>query len=295
MPVPGAQAVKQKGWWSSHQWLILRRFSQAGILALFLLGPVAGIWIIKGSLGSSLTLDILPLTDPFVLLQSLFAGHLPEITAVIGAAIILVAYWLAGGRAYCSWVCPVNIVTDLAAWCRRKLGITGNGLRISPSARYWILSASLLVAALTGVIVWELLNPVTMVFRGLLFGMGMAWILILGIFLFDLFVSRHGWCGHLCPMGAFYSLPGRFGIVRISASGRDNCNDCMDCFTICPEPQVIKPALKPGQRDSSPLVLSANCTNCFRCIDVCSRNVFRITTRFDNEITIQSTKGEAYP
>ncbi|NIP18923.1 MAG: quinol dehydrogenase ferredoxin subunit NapH, partial [Xanthomonadales bacterium] len=56
---------------------MLRRASQFGVLALFLAGPATGIWIVKGTLASSLTLDVLPLTDPYMLLQGLFAGQLP--------------------------------------------------------------------------------------------------------------------------------------------------------------------------------------------------------------------------
>jgi ferredoxin-type protein NapH len=36
------------------------------------------VWIVKGNLAYSLTLDTLPLTDPYVLLQSLLAGNWPE-------------------------------------------------------------------------------------------------------------------------------------------------------------------------------------------------------------------------
>lgn len=291
-PVSNPQTDNNKSWWLLHQWLIFRRISQLGILGIFLLGPLAGIWIVKGSLSSSLTLGVLPLTDPYVLLQSLFAGHVPKVTALTGAIIVLSAYWLIGGRVYCSWVCPINIVTDIAAWSRRKIGITGNGFRINKSARYWILAISLLLATVTGTIVWELLNPVSMVFRGILFGFGMAWLFVIGIFLFDLFISRHGWCGHLCPVGAFYSLPGHFSILRVSARQRNQCNDCMDCLAVCPEPQVIKPALKPKDRNSTPVILSANCTNCCRCIDVCNRDVFNLASRFNSEPGFQNTNQE---
>ena len=54
-------------------------------LALFLLGPLTGIWIVTGNLSASMTLDVLPLTDPLVLLQSLLAGHAAELTAITGA------------------------------------------------------------------------------------------------------------------------------------------------------------------------------------------------------------------
>jgi len=32
--------------------------------------------------------------------------------------------------------------------------------------------------------------------------------------------------------------------VRVAAPNRKACDDCMDCFAVCPEPQVIRPALK---------------------------------------------------
>lgn len=278
---PGSDAIISKGWLKAHQWLVLRRISQLGILALFLLGPLAGLWIVKGNIASSLTLDVLPLTDPYLLLQALLAGHAMEATALIGAAIVLVFYLLLGGRVYCAWVCPLNIVTDIAAWLHQRLGIKRTA-QFARHSRYWILGVTLLLALVTGTLVWELVNPVTIVYRGLIFGMGLAWGLVLAIFLFDLFVSRRGWCSHLCPVGAFYSLLGRYSLLRVSAAARNKCDDCMDCFAVCPEPQVIRPALKGEARGAGPVILSGNCTNCGRCIDVCSKDVFRFDHRFHN-------------
>ena len=122
---PGQEAVAVKGWLRAHKWLLLRRVSQVSILALFLAGPWLGVWIVKGNLSSSLTLDVLPLTDPYLLLQSLAAGHPPFREALWGAGIVAACYLVVGGRVYCSWVCPMNIVTDGAAWLRRRLGLKG--------------------------------------------------------------------------------------------------------------------------------------------------------------------------
>ena len=69
------------------------------------------------------------------------------------------------------------------------------------------------------------------------------------------------------------------------AAGRQACDDCMDCFEVCPEHQVIKPALKGAPDGIGPLIDSGNCTNCGRCIDVCARDVFRFTTRLANQAT----------
>ncbi len=276
---PGAEVIAKNGWLAAHRYLILRRVSQLSILALFLLGPLAGIWIVKGNLASSLTLDVLPLTDPLVLLQVFISGHAPESTAIIGAAIVLVFYLLVGGRVYCSWVCPINIVTDAAEWLRRRLKIK-NSANFSSRTRYWLLGGILLVAAISGSVAWELINPVSMVYRGLVFGMGLAWGVVAAVFLLDLFVGRRAWCGRLCPVGAFYGLLGEGAILRVSAARREQCDDCMDCFVICPEHQVIKPALKGADQGIGPVITSGNCTNCGRCIDVCARDVFEFTTRF---------------
>lgn len=275
--VPGREAVEVKGRWRANRWLWLRRAVQLAILALFLAGPWFGLWIVKGSLASSLTLGVLPLTDPFVLLQTMAARNWPEASALTGAAIVVAFYLLAGGRVFCSWVCPMNMVTDGAGWLRRRLGLRG-ARAPSKALRLWLLGAVLVAAAATGMAAWEWVNPVSMLHRALVFGVGFAWAVVLGVFLYDTFVAHHGWCGHVCPQGALYGLLGRASLLRVSANRRSQCNDCGDCLVVCPETHVIAPALKGA---GSPVIASGDCTNCGRCIDVCSRDVFRFTTRFD--------------
>jgi len=279
---PGREAIASKGWWLAQRWLLLRRASQLGIFSLFLLGPLAGIWLVKGNLSSSLTLGVLPLTDPFILLQSLAARAWPSSEAWLGAGIVLAFYLLFGGRLFCSWVCPVNLIADAAAWLRRRLGLKG-GHAPAAQTRYWLLGGTLVAAAVTGSLAWEWVNPVSLTQRGLIFGFGSAWGVVLAIFCYDLLVAPRGWCGHLCPHGALYGLLGRVPLptqLRVSAVRAGKCNDCMDCFTVCPEPQVIRPALK-RSAGQTPLITDADCTACGRCIDVCSESVFKLTMRFD--------------
>ena len=290
---PGAEARAVRGWLAAHRWLLLRRASQLSVLGLFLLGPWFGIWWVKGNLNASLTLDTLPLTDPFVLLQTLAAGHLPETAALTGALIVATFYFLVGGRVYCSWVCPVNPVTDAAHWLRERMGLTGAS-RISPQARYGLLGLTLLAPAITGLLVWEFVNPVSMLHRGLIFGMGGAWLIVTAVFLLDLLVSRRAWCSHLCPMGAFYSLLGSYSLLRVRADARAACDDCMDCFRVCPEPKIIRPALKGADKGIGPVIDSGLCSNCGRCIDVCAEDVFRFGSRFHNRVHDRSRRQKGH-
>jgi ferredoxin-type protein NapH len=277
----GKDAIKVRGWWQAHKWLILRRLSQLGILGLFLLGPLAGVWVIKGNLSSSMILDTVPMTEPILMLQMLAAGFVPAGLALVGLLVVLALYLLIGGRAYCSWVCPLNPVTDAAHWLRERLGLRG-GVKLSRQLRYWFLGLVALLSLVTGTLAYESLNPVSLTHRAIIFGAGSAWLLVLAIFLFDLLLVRHGWCGHLCPMGALYGLLGRVSLMRVRAEQRAACDDCMDCFAVCPEPQVIKPALKGAGQGIGPVIDEAQCTNCGRCIDVCGKSVFRFGDRFNN-------------
>jgi ferredoxin-type protein NapH len=85
----------------------------------------------------------------------------------------------------------------------------------------------------------------------------------------------------------------------VSAAAREKCDDCMECYAVCPEPQVITPALKGATKQIGPMIKAANCTNCGRCIDICSKHVFRFEQRFTkhpfNNIQIKVHQREVLP
>jgi len=252
----------------ANRWLLARRLSQALVLGLFFAG------VLKGTLASSRLLNLVPFTDPFILLQSLTARHWPEGLALTGAAIVAAIYVPFGGRLYCGWVCPINMLTDLALFLRRKLGLTERSLLLSRRVRLWVLAMVLVTSAATGTIAWEYVNPITMLHRSLMFGGSLGFLLAGAVFLLDLSTGSRTWCGHLCPVGAFYGLLGRVSLLKISALRREACDDCGDCYRVCPEPHLLTPALRGESRGIGPLIASADCTICGRCIDVCSKDVF---------------------
>ncbi|EIA0833879.1 quinol dehydrogenase ferredoxin subunit NapH [Vibrio parahaemolyticus] len=270
----GKEAVEKLGWWRAHRFLILRRLCQITLIALFMAGPTLGI--LTGNLSSSMLFDTVPLSDPLIVLQALATGHIPEFNALLGVVIVSVFYAILAPRAFCAWVCPLNIVTDLAAWLRRKLNIKAS-YRWSSAIRYWLIPVLMLGSALSGTILWTWLDPVAALHRGLVFGMGAGWVLIGLVFVLDLLLVEHGWCGHLCPLGATYGVIGRKSLLRVTAVRREDCTKCMDCFYVCPEPEVLRQPLKEGDRR----VMDQNCISCGRCLDVCPEHVFEFKNRLN--------------
>lgn len=255
----------------SWRYLILRRVTQLGIMAMFFGTArygweVAGRPLLSGNLSASEFLGAIPMADPFAVMQQLLTLHVLDSEVLIGAAIVLGFYTLIGGRTFCAWVCPVNLVTDAAGWLRTKLRLP-DFCNLSRGIRYWFLALALLLSVLTGVAAFEWVSPISMLHREIVFGIGLGLSAIAGIFLLDLLVIKHGWCGHLCPLGAFYSLVGWAAQLRVRFDD-STCTRCAECVRVCPEPKVLdfKLAAENG------LIVSGECTNCARCIPICPEN-----------------------
>ena len=282
----GIEARQKLGWWHAYRFLILRRLTQLSIILMFLSGPLWNTWILKGNYSGSLLFDSIPMTDPLMTAEMLSAGYMPEWTTILGALILVVFYAVVASKAFCSWVCPLNIVTDSAAWLRRKLGIRQSA-KLSRNLRYGILVMILVGSAISGTLLWEWINPVAALGRVFVYGLGATLWLILVVFLFDLLIVEHGWCGHLCPIGATYALIGAKSLLKVKVIDRARCDRCMDCYNVCPEPQVLRLPLH-GDAEDSQIILSKDCITCGRCIDVCAENVFKFGTRFEGSIEVRN-------
>ena len=250
---------------SNIKYLVLRRFTQLGLLFLYFAGNYWGWRLLQGDISTSILFGKIPLSDPFALMQIFASGAVVGINVLIGALIIALFYGIIGGRAFCSWVCPVNLITDTAAWLRRKLMIDKieRKLWISRNIRYYMIVIVLITSAISGLAAFEILSPITILNRNVVFGVGSGLGLIAAIFIFDLFVVKNGWCGHICPLGGVYSIIGKYSIFRVKHTS-ENCTLCMKCKEVCPESQVLHMI---GKKSIN--VNDIECTNCGRCIDVC--------------------------
>jgi ferredoxin-type protein NapH len=265
-----------------NRWLISRRTVQIFIVMAFVIEfPVVG-QVAAGNLSSSRWFDTISLTDPLVMLQNVLAGAPFAATALIGAALIASFAVIIGGRVYCGWVCPINLVTDAAYWLRQRFNIKGN-LTMPRQIRIAVLVIALVLSFLTATVAWEIINPITLFQRELLWTSAAGVTLLLGLFLFDLLVTRRGWCGHLCPVGAFYGLLGRYGRLRVTAKAPGSCNGCTSCIRVCPEPHVLAPVVA-KEADS---VTSGDCTRCGACLDACATGALRMRFHIGNRSTLK--------
>ncbi|MCK5847496.1 MAG: quinol dehydrogenase ferredoxin subunit NapH [Bacteroidales bacterium] len=255
----------------------MRRIVQLAIMLLFIASASFGIKILDGNLSTAEVLESFYLSDPYSVIQIIASGFIPASSVLIGAAIVTVFYFLLRGRMFCSWVCPINFVTDSAEWLRKTLHIKPliSSENVSRNLRYYVFLMGLVLSAIFGFAAFDVLNPISMLYRAVIFGSLSGFFIVLFVFLFDLFVLKHGWCGHLCPVGAFYSVIGKWGILKVFHN-HSNCTDCMKCKVVCPEEQVLD--IIGLETDT---IKMGACTNCGACIDICDDDAleFKITIK----------------
>jgi ferredoxin-type protein NapH len=263
-----ARPATAGAWLVRLRFAIARRVVQFGTLLLFFGTAhwgwtIAGQPLLQGNLSAASLAGTVPLADPFATVQMLATGHLllPEVW--LGAAIVFVGWLLLGGRTFCAWACPLNVVTDAAAWLRERLGLR-DLLAIPTTTRYAVLALALVLSAVTGVAAFEWVSPIGMLHRAVIYGTLTGLVAVVGVLLLDLAVLRHGWCGHLCPLGAFWSLAGYAGLVKVRFDAA-TCSRCGDCVKACPEPRV----LNLNRAAARGAIDGGECTNCGRCVAIC--------------------------
>ena len=258
-----------------YRYLIARRITQVLLLALFYGGNAYGWNVLRGNYSSGLLFSKIPVADPYAAIQILATGFIAGLDVLVGALIVLLLYGIFFGRMFCSWVCPMNIVADSALYGSKKLGIETTMI-FSRKSRYVVMVLGIILSLIISTPAFEAISPVSMLHRGLIFGMGGGWAIIGALFLFDLAVTRYGWCGHLCPIGAFYSLIGRYSLIKIFHKV-ENCTDCGRCFEVCHEEQVLDII-----NIESGFIQSGECTNCSRCIEACDDHALKLGLRVPN-------------
>ncbi len=265
------------------KWTIARRIVQVLMLALFCLPLLVAGWslfgafvggeepvatpsegLFYGSLSAS-QIGGIEMIDPFAALQAIAASKSFEVGLLVGALVPLVLYGIVRGRAFCGWVCPVNLVCEGVDWLRAKLHVEVRKRAIPRRAKIGVAAGVLALSALFGIPVFEALSPISFINKGILFGSLVGAFTMLAIVLAELFWARRVWCRAICPLGGFYEAIGRAGLVNVKIDSKA-CIHCDACKRAClADPEILAPALS----GEDVMVRAGDCMACGKCIDAC--------------------------
>lgn len=244
---------------SFKKWGIARAVTQVGVL-LLIVSPLMGLPIFRGNLAAG-EIATVPLADPLAALQVICATGIVIPSFLVAATGVTLFYWLLGGRTFCAWVCPVYLLTEITARFRKP---DCDKKPLPLAWKFFSLALVLVLTVATGLPFFEIVSPIGMVTRAVVFATWIPLLAVLGIIILELLGAERIWCRSLCPLGGWYAMLGRFAPVRIFFH-QDLCTSCQECRRVCPVPEVLDPPLLTGDCR----VRSGDCTRCARCIDIC--------------------------
>ena len=229
----------------------------------------------------SMKLGPVSMSDPLAAAESI-ARRKRVVGVLMISLLVPIIVTLLFGRVFCSWICPMGLLMELSDKLRRVLGfleIHPGNLRFPRWTKFTLLAAGLICATIFSVPVLGYIYPPTIIGReahDFVFGIfdraeegmfgfwagGLTWmsLIIVGIALFEVAVSRRWWCRYVCPGGALYSLLGAARPIRVKLRA-SKCTSCGDCVVACPV------GLNP-MRDK----MGIECDNCGVCISHCNDN-----------------------
>lgn len=268
---------------------VIRRMVQVLMLVLFCVPPILAGWgvfglfaggdesmptpaegVFFGSLSSS-SVGGVTLLDPLAALEVLAASRGLAFTALGGAVLVVVVYGLIRGRAFCGWVCPVNLLGEGVDALRRRLRIAVPERTVPRRTKMVVALAVVGLSTLVGMPVFEAVSPIGALNKGLVFG-GIAGAgTLVAVLAAELFFSRRIWCRSLCPLGGTFQAIGRAGQVNV-AIDHGACIHCDKCKEAClADPVILEPALA----GDDVIVRAGDCMACGACVDACPTDALR--------------------
>jgi polyferredoxin len=184
-------------------------------------------------------------------------------------AIILIS--LVFGKAFCSWLCPIGLLSELIADFGEK--ILKRRIKLPRWVDYPLRSLKYLMLGFLFYAVFILMSAVALKAfldspYNLVSDIKMYYffanlsqfsLIVIGVlFVLSIFI-RNFWCRYLCPYGALLGFTSLLSPNKIKRS-EQSCVDCGLCNKACPGFIKI---------DKVKTVISDECTTCMNCVDVC--------------------------
>jgi len=237
-------------WW--------RRLSQSAFLIIL------GQWSFYGIFRC-------PFIVPYVSCQNcpVITCHGRLFTMFWGFWLLLPLSVLVFGRAFCGWVCPGGLVSQLLGFAAPlKMRIRNAFTRIAPWFKYLGLAVVLYFWWYLGqprenvpIRIGEFFSSIALTFEHA----NILWLIrtffVIAFIALGLLLAN-AWCRFACPTGGLLELLKRVSWFKVFKN--EKCDDCNDCLHVC----------EMGTRPAE-----ADCTNCCDCLHVCPQNAIKIGRR----------------
>jgi len=290
----------QRNWFAARNW---RRLVQISALALYLALFLTAVYPLRTPIPPDIFLRLSLLNDFSAMLSSrtVIAQLVPWALVVLVATILL-------GRVFCGWICPLGTLIDITDRLFEK-----RVRRPLMRERRWrnikfYLLAFVAVAALLGVQIAFLFDPIALLTRTLTLaffpplqfgyqllgtrvpavgdwlGQHFGWIFpeatvhfrmgIVALAIFVLIIAANTlsprfWCRNLCPLGALLGLLSKFPLLRKKVSNA--CDHCRICSSLCRMQAIDNNTIRTN---------SVECILCMSCVATCPTKAIRYTFHF---------------
>ena len=280
------------------RYTLARRFLQIIVFSLFSIQLVIVWKIIEGSLASSRFLGRIPFIDLFAFVEEVVSSKtLPSVESIVALLVVASLYFFLG-RAFCGWICPLDLILALF---ERK--IWEKNTKYTPPRRIRkreivvplvVVAIYLFLSFIYGYPFFTTLSPIASTTKlssiligviynipGAVIGLVLGWTtILLGVVVLNtvadrLFGVKRLWCRYLCPVGFIYGvLFNKSSSLKIYVDSPEKCINCMLCSNTCPMSIDVHSFVKEKHVDD------LRCIMCGRCIEVCPTRVFSFSTRF---------------
>ena len=249
--------------WKRRRWTTLILIN-----LLFVVSFYFDVQLLEGALTASRFVGF-HLADLNSALQVMLAYKHVVLNLVIGTVTVFVMWLLLGGRTFCSWACPYHLLAEWAEylhlWLAKKGLVKDHKFDRRARSVFYVIFA--LLALVSGYTVFETISPTGILSRALIYGPGMALILVGVLLLVEVFYSRRAWCRYVCPIGVTYGVVGLISPLRVTYNA-EACHHEGDCRKVCMVPHVLDVTIRNGAVDVNEDI-GADCTRCGLCVDIC--------------------------
>lgn len=261
-------------------WTWAHRATAALFLTVLILGRFDWFPFFKGSAAATRLFEVIRLADPLAALEATLASQQLHTPLVVAAGLLVIVYALVG-RAFCGWLCPLGLLLELndairtrIQWFLRRHKRALPNVRFPRHTKYLLLGVFLVLSFVIQLPVFQIVSPINLLARSFIFGPE-AGLIVVGAIVTVEYVSRRAWCIALCPLGALYSLLGKFALARITIDQEQEqaAKQCGLCAFYCPmQIEVLKDHIQRGKLT----VDDFECTRCGSCMDGCPRGNLRM-------------------